>query len=240
MLNLIKSRPVLSLLPILLMALCGFKYQNENVDQNKSNRPIRLIVNEQGIIWDDRPLSFEQPLKEWIAILGDNYYQGGKPDEPWELRALNRPQVFIYPELGIEIDLGFNYVPLSERNIVGKHGIGISHDPYNSYISHVSIQLNSLIKTNNINIKEHLKNHFYNTMYANYAIDYFGAIIDSNTPMAQIVQFGRNVRYGDGANTLGVFEHGGAAFSMLFYKPHYKTRPEMIDSLILVAQRQDQ
>ncbi len=222
------------ILHLLLVALSGCKYQNENVEQsegdyqNKSDRPVRLVVSEQGLVWDEQLLSFEQPLKEWIAILGDNYYQGGS-DEAWELRALSRPQVFIYPELGIKIDLGLNYAPTPEKK-------DVLYDPYNSHIALISIQLNPLIKTNNVNIREHLRTHFYNTMYADYAIDYFGAIIDSNTPTTQIIQFGRNVRYGDKA-TLGVFDSGGAAFSLLSYKPPYKTQPEMLDVLIVTARQ---
>ncbi len=187
----IKSLPILLLLPLLLMVLSGCKYQN------RSERPVRLVVSEQGLIFDGQPLSFEQPLKEWITVLGDNYHQGddSKTDEP---SIMQRPRRFIYPELGIDLEVEFNYLDPPSEYLEGS----VLRDPYNRTISVVRIKLNPNITAGPSVNKQH-RTHFYNTMYADYAIDFFGAIVDSNTPKEQILQFAKPVKHHRHFNSVG-------------------------------------
>ncbi len=200
--NRIKSLFILLFLPLLLVVVNGCKYQN------KSDRPVRLIVSEQGLIFDGQELSFEQPLKEWIARLGSEFYQGRSNDG---IGALYEGR-FVYPDLGIDLEVEFNHSDPSSEWLEGF----VLRDPYNRPISIVRLRLNPKIATHYI--KEQHKAHFYNTMSANYAVDYFGAIIDSNTPKAPILQFGRKVRRDSNFNAVGFYERDKEVTSVLFFE----------------------
>ncbi len=189
--NRVKLLLILLLLPLLLVVLNGCKYQN------KSERPVRLIVNEQGLIFDGQPLSFEQPLKEWITVLGENYHQGDRSKADG-VRIMRYSQRFIYPELGMDLEVEFNHLDPASEYLEG----GVLRDPYNRTISVLRIKLNPNV-TAGPSVKKQHRSHFYNTMYADYAIDFFGAIVDSNTPKEQILQFAKPVKHHRHFNSVG-------------------------------------
>ncbi len=119
----------------------------------------------------------------------------------------------------MDLEVEFNHLDPSSEKIDGQRGT--LRDPYNRTISIVRLRLNPKIVTHYI--KEQHKAHFYNTMYADYAIDYFGAIIDSTTPKAPILQFGRKVRRDSNFNAVGFYERDKNVTSVLFFE----AQPEM-------------
>ncbi len=66
-------------------------------------------------------------------------------------------------------------------------------------------------------------------MYADYAIDFFGAIIDSNPPKAPILQFGRKVRRDSNFNAVGFYERDKEVNSYL----SFEAQPEIPRLLML-------
>lgn len=154
---------------------------------NTSDKPVRLVMTPETITFDGKPLSFEKPLKEWIHVLGKKYTQGQRGSVgPYTRRR------FIYPDLGIDLEVqGNNKDPKSDW-VNGE--VGTLNDPMNRYVVDVRIRLNpkNEIAPPRINEKKY-ENHPYNTMFADYAINFYGAIVDRSVKKEQIIKYGEGV-----------------------------------------------
>ncbi|WP_028023759.1 DUF7738 domain-containing protein [Enterovibrio calviensis] len=166
------------LITIALFLLSGCFSETE-----ASNKPIRLVISGDQITIDGKALSFEEPLKEWIEVLGDGYLQGN--NGPISAFYMNR---FIYPELGIDLEVQLNYSDVKSDWIDGE--VGTLKDPYNRFVSVVRISMNPESKANPSDYRyldKEEAEHPYYTMYADYAIDFYGAIVDSDTSIESVL-----------------------------------------------------
>lgn len=185
-----------------------------------SQKPVRLVVTGDTIRFDGKQLSFKDPLKQWIEVLGDNYVYIGKEPSYQKAFGASGRQRFVYPELGIDIAVQTNYIDVKSDFINDKPGT--LKDPYNRFISVVRIRMNPESKADPIryrHLDKEMAEHPYNTMYADYAINFYGAIVDSDTSIESVLdqsdivkrkrKFSSSVGVYSGFNNLGtiIFNH---------------------------------
>ncbi|WP_330961101.1 DUF7738 domain-containing protein [Photobacterium sp. 53610] len=174
------SPQILSVVCMLLSAISVCKAESVNT----SDQPVRLVITSETITFDGKSLRFEKPLKDWINVLGENYIQGERNSvgsfDAWR---------FIYPDLGIDLEVqGNNKAPQSDW-VNGQ--VGTLNDPMSRYIVDVRIRLNPKKQIDPPRISEaKYKSHPYNTMFADYAINFYGAIVDRNIQKEQVLQYG--------------------------------------------------
>ncbi|KDM90035.1 hypothetical protein EA58_19025 [Photobacterium galatheae] len=156
-----------------------------------------MVITSESISFDGKPLRFEAPLKDWILVLGDNYIQGERDSvgafDAWR---------FIYPELGIDLEVqGNNKAPKFDW-VNGQ--VGTVQDPMNRYLVDVRIRLNPKNQIDPPRISEEkYKNHPYNTMFADYAINFYGAIVDRNIQKEQVLKYGSGTQMDQHFNLVG-------------------------------------
>ncbi|UTM59784.1 hypothetical protein L4174_017075 [Photobacterium sp. CCB-ST2H9] len=164
---------------------------------NTSDQPVRLVITPESITFDGKPLRFEEPLKDWIQVLGDNYIQGERDSV-----AAFKSKRFIYPELGIDLEVQRNTKSPSSDWVNGQ--VGTLNDPMNRYIVDVRIRLNPKNQIDPPRISEEkFKNHPYNTMFADYAINFYGAIVDRNIQKEQVLKYGSGTQMDQHFNLVG-------------------------------------
>ena len=175
-----------NILPTILIFLLSGCYSD-----NQSNLPVRLVIHKDSLSFDGKPLSFSQPVKDWIDVLGDDYLIGKNKSGP---RSFVGGRI-IYPKLGIDLAIDVQTKANdTERNFSED---GSLKDPMARYVGVVRVMLHSHVELNEYFIGD--KTHPFNTMKTSYAIDYFGAIIDADTPKEQIL------KYANGAEMSSVF-----------------------------------
>ncbi|KDM90034.1 hypothetical protein [Photobacterium galatheae] len=164
---------------------------------NTSDQPVRLVITPESITFDGKPLRFEEPLKDWIQVLGDNYIQGESDSV-----AAFKSKRFIYPKLGIDLEVQRNTKSPSSDWVNGQ--VGTLNDPMNRYIVDVRIRLNPKNQIDPPRISEEkFKNHPYNTMFADYAINFYGAIVDRNIQKEQVLKYGSGTQMDQHFNLVG-------------------------------------
>lgn len=154
-----------------------------------SKKPVKLVITGDTIRFDGKLLSFQDPLSQWIEVLGENYVSIGENPSYQKAFGLRGRDRFIYPELGIDIAVQVNRIDVKSDYIDGKSGM--LKDPLNRFISTVRIKMNPTSKANPIDFRyldKEVAEHPFNTMYADYAIDFYGAIVDSDTSIESVLE----------------------------------------------------
>ncbi|MGF1868286.1 hypothetical protein L4D15_24095 [Enterovibrio norvegicus] len=166
-----------------LIAIALFLLSGCFSETEASNKPIRLVISGDQITIDGKALSFERPLQDWIDILGSDYIQG--PKKPVNAFAIDR---FIFPKLGIDLQVQTNYADVKSDWIDGE--VGTLKDPYNRFVNVIRISMNPESKANPSDYRyldKEEAEHPYYTMHADYAIDFYGAIVDSDTSIESVL-----------------------------------------------------
>ncbi|WP_330961100.1 DUF7738 domain-containing protein [Photobacterium sp. 53610] len=176
------SPQILSVVCMLLSAISVCKAESVNT----SDQPVRLVITSETITFDGQSFRFEKPLKDWIQVLGDNYIQGERDSV-----AAFKSKRFIYPELGIDLEVQRNTKSPSSDWVNGR--IGILQDPMSRYITDVRVYLTPEVKMNPDAIELKYKNHPFNTMFASYAINFYGAIVDHSVKKENVIRYGEGV-----------------------------------------------
>nr|WP_087024389.1 hypothetical protein [Thaumasiovibrio subtropicus] len=142
---------------------------------------VRLSITGDSLTFDGKPLSFKEPLSKWIEVLGDDFIQG--PERPFNAFSIDR---FIFPDLGIDIAVQVNIKDVRSDWVDGQ--VGTLKDPYNRYITTVRISMNPEAKANPSKIyEEGTEDHPFYTMYADYAIDFYGAVVDGDVSIKSVL-----------------------------------------------------
>ena len=182
------ARAISSRLQILI--ICSLFVLSACSEENHSDKPVRLVITSNSVTWEGHLLSFEQPLSDWLKILGSNYVQGNKWESSVSFLDASR---FVYPNLGIDIEVARNRKNGQSDWVETKNGWEMK-DPFNRYVSVVRINLNPAYIVRNIGMNDETEKHPYNTMFADYAIDFYGAIVDSATSKEQILTYGSGIQ----------------------------------------------
>ncbi|KDM91093.1 hypothetical protein EA58_13140 [Photobacterium galatheae] len=153
---------------------------------NTSEKPVRLVITPEEITFDGQRLSFEKPLKDWVDVFGEYYIQG----HLGSVVGLGS-ELFIFPELGIELEVRQNYQSPQSDWVKGEEGT-IS-EPMKRLIANVKVYLAPNTQTKMLNIEKKYQNHPYSTMSAKYAINFYGAIVDSDVPTEKVIHFADGV-----------------------------------------------
>ena len=167
-----------------ILIICSLFVLSACAEENDSDKPIRMVITADAITWDNQSLRFDQPFSDWIKVLGDDYIVG----KMWqkEVRYLHSDR-YIYPKLGIDLQIRYN-TKNPKSDWINEEPDTLK-DPFNRYVSVVRINLNPAYIVLNVGMNDETEKHPYNTMFADYAIDFYGAIVDSNTPKSTILKF---------------------------------------------------
>ena len=196
-LKVIKNRYRFGLMFLVLVMVgfinaCGdLVAQMDPDDINTSPKPIRLVITDHKLTFDGKEHNFKQPLQDWIAVLGNDFIRGNQ-DENWKKAILgHESDRFIYPELGIDIKVEINNKDVKSDWVNGVPGT--LSDPFNRYVEGVRVTVNpKYIMKEDLNQTKML-DHPFNTMFADYAINFHGAIVDNTTSKKQILMYSQNV-----------------------------------------------
>ena len=207
-----------------ILIICSLFVLSACAEENDSDKPVRMVITADAITWDNQSLRFDQPFSDWIKVLGNDYIRG----DVWrsEVRFLG-PSRFVYPKLGIDIEVARNHKdPISDK-INGKKWT--LKDPFNRYVSVVRINLNPAYIVHNIGMNDETEKHPYNTMFADYAIDFYGAIVDSNTPKSTILKFSDGHKMSNHFNSItSTLEyHNYPVRGSILFNDFYEQKPEM-------------
>ena len=176
---------------------------------------MRLVLRADSLTWDGKPLSFEEPLSEWIKVLGDNYIMGDEWTQHLEIFDNRR---IIYPELGMFIE------------VIWKTGEGVIKDPLGRYVTAVSIALNPRIISKSAYSTE--KETPFNTMHYPYAIDFYGAIVDSKTSKKAILHYADEmVIHGRHSNSATLSSWKIPFIGNILFNHFFGEKPEMSVSM---------
>ena len=167
-----------------ILIICSLFVLSACAEENYSDKPIRMVITADAITWDNQSLRFDQPFSDWIKVLGDDYIVG----KMWqkEVRYLHSDR-YIYPKLGIDLQIRYN-TKNPKSDWINEEPDTLK-DPFNRYVSVVRINLNPAYIVLNVGMNDETEKHPYNAMFADYAIDFYGAIVDSNTPKSTILKF---------------------------------------------------
>ncbi|WP_330961099.1 hypothetical protein [Photobacterium sp. 53610] len=177
---------------------------------NTSGQPVRLVITSEAIIFDGQPLSFENPLKDWLYVFGDNYIQGYHGSV-----AGFYADRFIYPELGIDLEVQRNNKAPKSDWVNGQ--VGTVQDPMNRYLVDVRITLTPNTKTEILSVEEKYKSHPYNTMFADYAISFYGAVVDDSVKKENVIRYGEGVAMDRHFNSVNASESATHNATISFY-----------------------
>jgi len=153
----------------------------EPPSDNSSDKPIRLQVSPDQLLWDGKELSFHEPLSQWVAVIGDDYIDG----KIWKDIGPVDDMRLVYPELAIDIQVIFN----------PKGDPGPIDDVMQRYVKIVRIYLNSDMTIVPYLVSSSEKQHPYFNMSVPFAINLYGAIVDSDTPKADIIKYAEPVSH---------------------------------------------
>ncbi|KKD57909.1 hypothetical protein RN22_23890 [Grimontia sp. AD028] len=201
-------------------------------DEPASTKPIRLVITGETISFDGKLLSFKDPLNQWIEVLGEDYvYIGENPDYQKAYNSSGSDR-FVYPKLGIDIEVQFNNSDVKSEFIDGKPGT--LKDPYNRFVSIIRIRMNPESKADPGGaryIGTERANHTYYTMHADYAIDFYGAIVDSDTSIESVLSQSnivkRNRKF---HSSIGVYS-GYENLGKIVYNHFFGEQPEVSMSM---------
>ncbi|WP_089139369.1 DUF7738 domain-containing protein [Vibrio rumoiensis] len=196
-----------------------------------SQKPVRLVVTSDTIRFDGKRLSFKDPLKQWIEVLGDDYVYIGKEPSYQKAFGASGRQRFVYPELGIDITVQTNHIDVKSDFINGKPGT--LKDPYNRFISVLRIRMNPKSKAKPIvyrHLDKEMAEHPYNTMYADYAIDFYGAIVDSDTSIESVLDQSDIVKRDRHFSSVGV-SSGFNNLGTIIFNHFFGEQPEVSISM---------
>ena len=172
-----------------ILIICSLFVLSACAEENDSDKPVRMVITADAITWDNQSLRFDQPFSDWIKVLGDDYIVG----KMWqkEVRYLHSDR-YIYPKLGIDLQIRYN-TKNPKSDWINEEPDTLK-DPFNRYVSVVRINLNPAYIVRNIGMNDETEKHPYNTMFADYAIDFYGAIVDSATSKEQILTYGSGIQ----------------------------------------------
>ncbi|WP_087024391.1 hypothetical protein [Thaumasiovibrio subtropicus] len=147
---------------------------------------VRLSISGDSLTFDGKPLSFKEPLYKWIEVLGDDYVYIGEDEGYQKAYGSSGSDRFIYPDLGIDIAVQMNRIDVRSDWVDGQ--VGTLKDPYNRFITTVRISMNPEAKANPSKIyREGTEGHPFYTMYADYAIDFYGAVVDGDVSFKSVL-----------------------------------------------------
>ncbi|SDH98664.1 hypothetical protein SAMN04488136_14138, partial [Vibrio xiamenensis] len=186
---------------------------------NTSSLPVRLVVTRDSIAFDGKTLSFDKPFKDWVAVLGDDYMQG-------ELNSLDAfsAQRFIYPKLGLDIELEKNRKNPKSDWVNGQ--VGTLSDPMGRYVKGVRVMLSSHLKNFEFDFDKRRSGRVFNTMSVDYAINFFGAIIDSHTPKSNVLDYSQGLTHSGHFNSIRTSSLEGNQAS-ISYNAFFGSKPEI-------------
>ncbi|SDH92258.1 hypothetical protein SAMN04488136_1362 [Vibrio xiamenensis] len=187
---------------------------------NTSSLLVRLVVTKDNITFDGKTLSFDMPFKDWIEVLGDDYIQGGRDNFAGGFSE----DRFIYPKLGLDIELLLNdRDPKSNWNNDDK---GSLKDPFGRYVRVVRVMLSSHLKNFEFDFDKKRSSHVFNTMSASYAINFFGAIVDSHTPKSNVLDYSQGLTHSGHFNSIRTSSLEGNQASIA-YNAFFGSKPEI-------------
>ncbi|WP_087024387.1 hypothetical protein [Thaumasiovibrio subtropicus] len=187
---------------------------------------VRLSISGDSLAFDGKPLSFKEPLYKWIEVLGDDYVYIGEDEGYQKAYDLSGSERFIYPDLGIDIAIQVNIKDVRSDWVDGQ--VGTLKDPYNRFITTVRISMNPKAKANPSKIyREGTEGHPFYTMYVDYAIDFYGAVVDGDVSIKSVLSQSdivkRNRKF---SFTLGVYS-GYENLGSLMFNDFYGEKPEI-------------